>query len=65
MGEELIFWTCGLYVAQSSSGIDTDLDELLQLLSDLRHQPRTTNPSWLLLVIHGSDLGSSSINPFI
>ena len=43
----------------------TDLDELLKLLSDLRHQLRTSNPFWLLLVVHDSDLGSSLIDPFI
>jgi len=44
---------------------DTDLDELLQLFSDFPHQLCTSDAFWFFLVVHGSDLGStSSVDPF-
>jgi len=43
---------------------DTDLDKLLQLFSDLLHQLRTGDAFSFFLVVHGSDLRSSSVDPF-
>jgi len=64
MGACFIFWAHSLYVAHSSSAKGTHLNKVPQLLSDFLDQLRASDPLWLPLVVHDSDLNGSLIDQF-